>query len=60
MTLENKLIEAAIKGDLAGVISAVEAGADVHAENDYALRWAAYYRHFAVIKFLACKMESVK
>ena len=30
----------------------IEHGADVHAENDYALRWAAREGHFDLVKFL--------
>ena len=31
---------------------AIQAGADVHADNDYALHWASKYGHLSVVEFL--------
>ena len=39
--LDDRLVEAANRGDLDGIRQALEAGADVHAHNDWALRCAA-------------------
>jgi ankyrin repeat protein len=46
------LIEAARSGYLETAKKMVESGADIHAENDYALRWAASYGHLDVVMFL--------
>ena len=30
----------------------VELGADIHAENEYALRWSAKHGHLEIVKYL--------
>ena len=44
-TKTNQLIEAAREGHLAVVAALLAAGANVHAEDDAALRWAADHGH---------------
>jgi ankyrin repeat protein len=44
-----KLIEA---GFLPGVKKALEMGADIHANDDYALRWASYSGHSDIVELL--------
>ena len=52
MTNEEKLIEAAEEGDLQEVKQLTQHGADIHAENDYALQLAARNGHLEVVKYL--------
>ena len=47
-----KLIDASKTGDLSSVKYLIEMGADVHADDDYALRWAAEYGHLDVVRYL--------
>ena len=51
-TIEDQLIEASIDGDLDKVKYLVENGADVHADNDYALCLSAENGHFDIVKYL--------
>jgi outer membrane receptor for ferric coprogen and ferric-rhodotorulic acid len=37
---------------LPGIKKALEMGADVHAQNDFALRWASRYGNYNVVKLL--------
>ena len=39
-------------GHVAVVECLLKAGANVHAREDEALRWASYYNHVAVVKLL--------
>jgi len=41
--------------DLDVIKSLVEEGADIHAWDDYALRWASEFGHFEIVKFLVEK-----
>lgn len=50
--LAQRLRNAAKSGDLPGVQAALAAGANLHADNDNALRWAAEHGHFAVVEHL--------
>ncbi len=50
--LDNQLIEACIQGDLSQVKSLIIEGANIHADDDYALRWAAECGHLEVVKYL--------
>lgn len=50
--LYKQLIDAAKSGDLPGVQAALAAGADVNAEDYYALRLAAEYGHVSVVSCL--------
>lgn len=50
--LDRILINSAIDGDVKKVKDALEAGADVHADDDYALRWASYKGNTEIVKFL--------
>jgi len=49
---KEKLETGAIQGLFWLVKDALDAGADVHASNDYALRWASYNGHLEVVKVL--------
>ena len=46
------LIKAAKAGNTAAVKAALAAGADIHAANDDALRWASENGHLEVVKIL--------
>ncbi|MEK0338214.1 MAG: ankyrin repeat domain-containing protein [Nitrosopumilus sp.] len=46
------LSQSAEKGFLAGVNKALEDGADVHAVDDFALRFASYKGYYDVVKLL--------
>lgn len=50
--MNDKLIKAAKNGDLNQVKTLVSQGADIHARDDYALRWSAYNGHLEVVEFL--------
>ena len=50
--LNNKLIEAAKEGNLKEVERLLQKGADVHAYDDYALRWASNNGHLEVVRLL--------
>ena len=39
--INNAFIESAKNGDLDNVIFLLDSGADIHADNDYTLRWSA-------------------
>ena len=52
MSREEELCKAADSGDLARVKLLVEAGADIHAKDDQALRRASEYGHLEVVKYL--------
>lgn len=61
-SLNNSLIEASKNGHLDVVKSLINAGADVHAFNDYAFRVASLYGHEKIVKFLekhATKHEKI-
>ena len=46
------LIEGSENGRLDQVIIALKNGADIHADNDDALRWASKNGHLEVVKYL--------
>ena len=46
------LINASKRGHTEMVKVLIDAGADVHVENDWALQWASYYGHIEVVKLL--------
>ena len=46
------LVEYSGVGDLESVKKLVKCGADIRADNDLALQWAAYYGHLEVVKWL--------
>lgn len=50
--LDTQMIRAARVGDLNGVKAALAAGADIHAQDDYALQWAASRGHLDVVEYL--------
>lgn len=50
--MDDRLIEASKVGDLETVQYLIENGADVHADNYYAFRWAAYNGHLGVVRLL--------
>jgi hypothetical protein len=50
--LDARLLLASVEGDSENMIAALKAGADVHADNDWALRWASNYGHTEVVKLL--------
>lgn len=52
MLLNDKLIEACKAGSLTLVKRLVEAGADIHAWNDWPLYAAIVHEHLEVIKYL--------
>ena len=52
MSVEQELWRACYAGDLSEVKRLVAFGADIHAEEDYALRRAAHWGHLEVIKYL--------
>jgi ankyrin repeat protein len=53
--LNYDLINASKLGDLVNVKSLIEKGADIHANEDYALQVASEFGHLEVVKFLAEK-----
>jgi hypothetical protein len=50
--VQKSLLDGVKEGDVESVKLALENGADVHAENDSALRWASRYGHIEVVKLL--------
>ena len=50
--LNNQLISAAVAGNENEVDRLLDRGADIHAEDDDALRWAAGYGHTATVALL--------
>src|SRR3990172_8474336 len=52
LSLDMQLIRAAEKGYLSLVKEVLDRGADIHAENDQALRWAAEKGYLDVVKLL--------
>ncbi len=56
MTKEDRLIHAVRRGKLKEVKELIELGADIHAQEDRALRWASYYGHTEIAEYLTyCK-----
>jgi len=52
MSQKNKLIDACRKGHLKTVKYLVENGADIHGNNDYALKGAVGNGHLETVKYL--------
>lgn len=52
---DEKLFDNALKGNLKGVIKAIEKGADVNHDNNKALRQARYNNHMDIVKYLISK-----
>ena len=50
--LNYMMIEMAKEGNVKGVILFMNKGVDIHAQNDYALRWASGNGHLEVVKYL--------
>ena len=50
--LNDVFIENAMNGHIKVVKYLVSQGADIHAWNDYALRWSAEYGHLKMVKYL--------
>lgn len=50
--LNQKLIEFSNKGNIQVVQLLLKAGADVRAENNYAIRWASKYGYVEIVKLL--------
>jgi len=50
--MDNQLKKAYKAGDLAKVKELVNNGADIHVENDYALRWASHKGHIDIVTYL--------
>ena len=63
MTQEQKnkaLCIASMDGTLSDVRALLRVGADVHAYDDRALRWAAEYGHADVVRELQVAMEATR
>jgi ankyrin repeat protein len=52
MNINSKLIKACKEGNLSAVRKYVEKGADIHAWDGLALRWAAENGHLEIVKYL--------
>ena len=52
LSVNKRLIRASKEGQLDAVIKSIEYGADIHTENDQALRLASKYGHLDVVKYL--------
>ncbi len=50
--LNNMLVEMAKEGSMKGLSMMVSKGANVHAQDDYALRWASERDHLDVVRYL--------
>ncbi len=50
--LNRMIIEMAKEGSVKGVSMMLSEGADIHADNDFALRWASEKGHLEVVKYL--------
>ena len=57
--LNKQLIHAATNGNLKIIKYLVEQGADIHADNDYALRLASSYGKLEIIKYLVEKGSNI-
>ena len=55
MNKENSLIKFSDLGLTKAVKLLIDKGADIHVEDDYALRWASYDGHLEVVKYLKSK-----
>ncbi len=52
MNLIRQLFQASRKDDLSQIKILIRKGADVHADNDFLLRWAAGNGHLEIVKYL--------
>ena len=52
MDIDDKLIDACTDRDLLAAKECIKQGANIHAWNDLALRWAAEAGHLEVVKYL--------
>ena len=50
--MDQRLIYASREGDINAVKILIESGADVHADNEAALRWAAHNDHAEIVGLL--------
>ena len=50
--MDQKLIKAVQKGKLKKFKHSIENITDIHADDDYALRFASKYEHLEVVKYL--------
>ena len=50
--MNDLLIESSKLGLLPVIKKLIEQGANVHADNDWAIRYAAYYGHLEMVKYL--------
>ena len=57
--MENPLITASRMGNLNTVLSLLNQGANVHTQDDYALRWAAENVHLEIIHLLLSRGANV-
>jgi ankyrin repeat protein len=60
MNINDKLIEACESGDLLVVKKCVKKGADIHAWEDAALRYAAINKHLKIVKYLVKQGADVR
>jgi ankyrin repeat protein len=52
MNINDKLINACGNGDLDIIKRCFKLGVNIHADNDYALQWAAFNGHLDVVQYL--------
>ncbi|MEK0338334.1 MAG: ankyrin repeat domain-containing protein [Nitrosopumilus sp.] len=52
INLNNELIKSSYDGRISVVELLLKCGADVHADNDEALKWASFYSYLNIIKLL--------
>ena len=57
--LNNMLVEMSKEGNILGIKYFEQLGANIHADNDYALIWASRYGHLEVVKYLIEKDANI-
>jgi len=60
MDIDNKLIEAACNGNIEEVKKYLDKGANIHAGNDLALRWASSNGHTETVKLLLDRGANIR